>query len=134
MPAYNFKRAFADAVRAGVGQAFAARHPEVRPKRQTIRKRRKRRTRAGETLYLYVGQRTKRCEKLGEATCRAVVPIVIHEGGAVDLGGRWPATTASRPSMTSMLSLPITTVCPSRAWWCSGKRGVGYLDLVKFTR
>jgi hypothetical protein len=88
MPAYNFKRAFADAVRAGVDPAFAARHPKVCPKRQTIRKRRKRRTRAGETLYLYVGQRTKRCEKLGEATCRAVVPIVIHEGGAVDLGGR----------------------------------------------
>jgi hypothetical protein len=87
VPAYNFKRAFADAVRAGVDPSFAARHPEVPPKRQTIRKRRKRRTRAGETLYLYVGQRTKRCEKLGEATCKAVVPIVIHEGGAVDLGG-----------------------------------------------
>jgi hypothetical protein len=88
MPAYNFKRAFADRVRAGVDPAFAARHPEVRPKRQTIRKRRKRRTRVGETLYLYVGQRTKRCEKLGEATCKAVVPIVIHADGAVDLGGR----------------------------------------------
>jgi hypothetical protein len=88
MPAYNFKRAFTDAVRASVDPAFAARHPEVRPKHQTIRKRCKRRTRAGETLSLYVGQRTKWCEKLGEATCRAVVPIVIHEGGAVDLGGR----------------------------------------------
>jgi hypothetical protein len=88
MPAYNFKRVFADCVRAGVDQAFAARHPEVRPKRQTIRQRRKRRTRVGETLYLYVGQRTKRCEKLGETTCKAVVPIVIHADGAVDLGGQ----------------------------------------------
>ena len=64
MPAYNFKREFAPAVESG-------------QKRQTIRKKRKRPTRVGETLYLYTGMRTKGCRKLKETTCTASEPIYI---------------------------------------------------------
>jgi len=64
MPAYNFKERFAADVETG-------------SKRQTIRHTRKRPTKPGDTLYLYVGMRTKRCRKLREAICESVVPILI---------------------------------------------------------
>lgn len=64
MPAYNFQAQFADDVGGG-------------HKRQTIRPRRKRPTRVGDTLYLYTGMRTKNCRKLLEATCQSVEPIEI---------------------------------------------------------
>lgn len=46
-------------------------------KRHTIRPRRKRPTRPGDTLYLYTGLRTKNCKFISEETCEAVDPIVI---------------------------------------------------------
>ena len=64
MPAYNFHKRFAADVEAG-------------RKRQTIRRKRKRPTKPGDVLYLYTGQRTKQCRKLGEAVCESVVPILI---------------------------------------------------------
>lgn len=64
MPAYNFQERFADPVEQGI-------------KRQTIRKPRKRSTKVGDTLYLYTGQRTKHCRKLGQAVCKEVIPIRI---------------------------------------------------------
>lgn len=66
MPAYNFKAMFAEAVESG-------------RKPCTIRKRRKRPTKPGETLYLYTGMRTKECRKLREEECLAVVPVRIDE-------------------------------------------------------
>lgn len=51
MPALNFSKQFADAVRSG-------------KKTQTIRKPRKRPWQVGDRLYLYTGQRTKDCEDL----------------------------------------------------------------------
>ncbi len=68
MPAYNFQRQFAPDVKAG-------------RKRQTIRRKRKRRTRIGETLYLYVDQRSKRCRLLRAAICRDLLDIEIRIGG-----------------------------------------------------
>jgi len=64
MPAYNFKRQFAPKVEDGT-------------KRQTIRRPRKRPTKVGDTLYLYVGQRTRHCRRLRVETCIAVTPILI---------------------------------------------------------
>ncbi len=66
MPAYNFKKEFADDV-------------EARIKRQTIRQKRKRRTKPGETLYLYTGMRTKQCRSLGVERCLDVRDIEITE-------------------------------------------------------
>ena len=64
MPAYNFKKQFANDVESG-------------KKCQTVRPKRKRPTVAGDTLYLYTGMRTKNCRKLKEAECEVVVPIDI---------------------------------------------------------
>ena len=63
MPAYNFQKRFAPLVESG-------------QKRQTIRKTTKRATR-GATAYLYTGQRTAHCRKLGEGTITDVLPIEI---------------------------------------------------------
>jgi len=69
MPALNFKKEFAEMVKSG-------------EKRQTIRKFRKdgRDPKAGQTLYLYTGQRTIKCKKLGEAICTETTDIIIDYG------------------------------------------------------
>lgn len=64
MPALNFQARFAELVESG-------------QKRQTIRKPRKndRDPKAGDTLQLYTGMRTKACRKLGEARCYATLAV-----------------------------------------------------------
>ncbi len=57
MPAFNFQPRFADLVESGA-------------KTQTIRK--TCRAKIGDTVYLYTGQRTKRCRKLGEGVVTGV--------------------------------------------------------------
>lgn len=74
MPAYNFQRRFAERVRIGKIKT-------------TIRPLRKRATVVGDTLYLFVGQRTKLCERLCEHACVRVERIDIHRGHIV-LDGR----------------------------------------------
>ena len=64
MPAYDFKARFAPLVESG-------------DKRQTLRKPRKRPTRAGDVLKLYTGQRTKNCRLLRDAICTRVRPVLI---------------------------------------------------------
>ena len=82
MPAYNFQSRFAPKVRSG-------------EKLQTIRRRRKRPTVEGDTLYLYTNQRTKNAEKLREVKCVRVLPIEIYEniGDAVISSREWRAAT-----------------------------------------
>jgi hypothetical protein len=63
MPAYNFKKEFADAVESG-------------KKCSTIR-RDVRGAKVGGTAYLYTGQRTKACRKLGEGVLIGVRQIEI---------------------------------------------------------
>ena len=76
MPALNFKKQFAPAVRD-------------KTKRQTIRATRKRPIRIGNTLYLYTGMRTKSCELLATTSCRLAVPILINRSThTVYLAGR----------------------------------------------
>ena len=67
MPALNFKAQFAPAVEAG-------------QKLQTIRLQRKRPIKAGDTLHLFTGQRTKACRRLGITRCESAEPIEIHPG------------------------------------------------------
>ena len=75
MPALNFKKQFAPKVEAGI-------------KRNTIRRRRKygRDPKAGDTLYLYTGMRTKGCRRLGEAKCKSSMPILIDKSDIVVAG------------------------------------------------
>ena len=82
MPALNYQGRFAPRVESG-------------EKRQTIRPRRKREIKPGDTLYHYTGMRTKRCRKLGTAVCLRCQPITINEHSmsiVVDDGtlGIWP--------------------------------------------
>lgn len=63
MPACNFQSRFAPLVESG-------------QKRQTIRQTAKGASR-GATAYLYTGQRTANCRKLGEGTITDVLPIEI---------------------------------------------------------
>ena len=81
-PALNFQARFAPIVESG-------------EKRQTIRAYRKdgRDPKVGDTLYLYTGQRTKRCRKLGEARCRSVQPIQIRVGNIALPGKRGGSTS-----------------------------------------
>lgn len=67
MPAYNFQKQFAPAVERG-------------DKNQTIRSS-IRGARPGATAYLYTGQRTTKCRKLGTGTVTGVYPIEIGRTG-----------------------------------------------------
>jgi len=67
MPAYNFKKEFADKIRRG-------------EKHQTIRRVRKRKTKIGDTLYLYTGMRTKTCELIHNEKCKYIQRIIIENG------------------------------------------------------
>lgn len=64
MPAYNFQQQWADDVESG-------------KKNCTIRRRRKRPTRAGDTLYLKAGMRTKHCRNLRTTVCKKVTSLEI---------------------------------------------------------
>ncbi len=75
MPAYSFKIRFVPLIKDGV-------------KRQTIRRKRKRQAKPGDTLYLYYALRTKFCTKLGEATCTKVSNIRILRNGKVYINSR----------------------------------------------
>ena len=80
MPAYNFKKQFALLVESG-------------EKTCTIRATYKG-AKVGDTAYLYYGQRTKQCRKLGEGTIIAVLPIKIW---LTYLG--WPVAEVQYPEM-----------------------------------
>jgi hypothetical protein len=64
MVAFNFQKRFAGDIRSTV-------------KKQTIRARQ--RCKPGDRLQLYTGQRTKYCEKLGDAVCSFVCPVEVTE-------------------------------------------------------
>lgn len=72
MPAYSFKERFIPLIKSGY-------------KRQTIRGKRKGQAKAGDTLYLYYGMRTKFCTKIKEAICTKVEEIEIQADGVVKI-------------------------------------------------
>lgn len=66
MPAYNFQKQFVPMILD-------------RTKPHTIRRRRVRRpTVTGDTLYLNVGMRTKQCERIAISKCIKVEPLIIY--------------------------------------------------------
>lgn len=64
MPAYNFQKQFVPLIESG-------------EKWTTIRKPRKRPTKADDTLYLYTGMRTKWCHLIGRSIALHVTPMWI---------------------------------------------------------
>ena len=84
MPALNFQKRFAPKVESG-------------EKRQTIRATRKDgkpHAVPGQRLYLYVGQRTAYCRKLGEGICTRTAQVFITESHAIHVGGQLLRTMA----------------------------------------
>lgn len=102
MPMLNFQKSFTLPVLAGLEQmrreathAGREQQPVVwleeaeqiaatfaYPKRQTIRALRKAgNPKAGDTLFLYTGARSRFCRKLGEAVCKVVYPIYFSQDG-----------------------------------------------------
>jgi len=75
MALINFQKQFAKVVKNG-------------KKRQTIRKQRKYPIKVGETLYLYIGLRTKKARKLRTEKCKWIDMIKIYQDG-IRLGKRW---------------------------------------------
>ena len=74
MPILNFQRQFKEAVMSGV-------------KTQTIRAKRKFPIEKGDPLFLYVGLRTKKTEKIGEVVCLSSEEIEIKRHEVVWCGG-----------------------------------------------
>ena len=68
MPAYNFQKQFAPAVKSG-------------DKHQTIRAKRKHRPRVGQTAYCFTGMRTKKCRRLCKKPILRVRDISICRKG-----------------------------------------------------
>ena len=92
MPLLGFDSRFSEAIENGSAATLKRPqpHPEVRPKRQTIRARRAdgHDPKPGDTLYLYTGLRTKSVRKLGEVRCRTVERLRIgRDGRRVDRAG-----------------------------------------------
>ena len=75
MPAYNFQPQFVKMIQEG-------------SKHHTIRRRRKRPTKPGETLKLYTGMRTKSCRLIMEVICTSVVPVRVLRAIGVILDGK----------------------------------------------
>jgi hypothetical protein len=92
MPQFNFKKRFADMVEAGLKIQTTAPPGTASTiiKRQTIRAKRKdgRNPHVGDTLYLFVAQRTKGCRRLGETICKEVHQITIDWHG-INIDGGW---------------------------------------------
>lgn len=68
MAALSFKGRFVELIQQG-------------KKKQTIRNFRKYPIKAGETLYLYYGMRTKHCTKIGEEICKSIQKVTISTIG-----------------------------------------------------
>jgi hypothetical protein len=102
MPALNFQPQWADAVEIGALYANGADHAlvtklfaprnDMRPKRTTVRK--PGRAQPGQMLYLFTGQRTAQCRRLGEVRCLAVTRFAFYaDFSALRLGAQtlWPS-------------------------------------------
>lgn len=77
MPALNFHKQFAPAVRASIDSVFQKR-TKLNPKGTSIRSMRKRSFKKGDKLYLYTGMRTQFCHKIGEAECTKVEDCAMY--------------------------------------------------------
>ena len=81
MPSLNFQKQFMPGILAMLNKDYA-RRTRIKPKTTTIRAKRERPIRKGDLLYLFSGQRTKYCQKLGKVICRKTEELVIEEESA----------------------------------------------------
>lgn len=92
---------------------------------QTIRLERKHPILPGQTLYLFVGQRTTNCRRLGEATCKSVQPIKI--------GDAWSKITETESVLIE--GQPLTFLQLVELVFADGFKGEAFLyDFFAFFR
>ena len=82
MPSLSFMKQFSQGVENGVALCDGKElpFPGVKPKRQTIRAKRKTPFKVDDILFLFVSLRTNQCRRLGKAVCECVRTIWIDEG------------------------------------------------------
>jgi len=78
MPSLYFQKQFTPGILAMLDKEYA-RRTRINPKTTTIRAKRKRPFRKGDLLYLFSGQRTKYCLRLGKVICRKTEELVVEE-------------------------------------------------------
>jgi len=78
MPSLNFQKQFMPGILAMLDKDYA-RRMRIKPKTTTIRVKRKKPFKKGDSLYLLSGQRTKYCQRLGKVNCRKTEELVIEE-------------------------------------------------------
>jgi len=88
MQIINFKKKFAPNVKAGVDKKFSKANPNIKPKRCTVRRLRKRPIKINDKLIFYTGQKTKDCETLGKSVCKEINHIEINKEGVIFLNNR----------------------------------------------
>lgn len=78
MPSLSFQKQFAPGIHAMLDKDYRKR-TGIKAKTTTIRAKRKNPIHKGDVLYLFVGQRTKYCQRLGKVICKKIEEIVIDE-------------------------------------------------------
>lgn len=75
MPSLSYKEQFIMPVKSG-------------RKKHTIRAKRKKPIKVGDTLYMFYGMRTKYCTRIGQAVCTKVEQITIYQNGLCYVNGK----------------------------------------------
>lgn len=78
MPSLSFQKQFAPGIHAMLDKNYRKR-TGIKPKGTTIRAKRKNPIKKGDVLYLFIGQRTKYCQRLGKVSCKKIEDIIIDE-------------------------------------------------------
>jgi hypothetical protein len=124
MPSLNFNAQFADDVESG-------------KKPHTIRAKRKRPIKVGETLYLFTGMRTKKCRRLRTETCTSAQEIVIHYHGRrvlVSATGLYSMIQMDRPGIEALAERDgFKTLDEFFGWFVSEKNPVFEGQLIWWT-
>ncbi len=101
-------------------------------KKQTIRKRRKRPIKVGDTLQLYTGMRTPACRKLGVTTCTGVEPLVLHCQGVEYTALKLMITRFAQNSLNDFAKQDGFKSWPQLASWFHLERKPFEGDLIRW--
>lgn len=119
MAALNFHARFAPLVESG-------------KKKNTIR--RTRRAKPGDILYLYTGQRTKACRKLGEGICTDVTEVTINRHWFVERRMDGVLTSFRDEAKHEIAVLEGFKDWPEMRDWFKAKYGLPFTGFMHFWR
>lgn len=106
MVAYSFKQRFKTLIMIGLGNKELVGNPKL----QTIRADRTGKNghaHPGGPVSLFVAQRTKQCERLGDTSCTAISDIVLNlrSGSITIVGENWGTTILTRMAHLDQFSV-----------------------------